>query len=217
MVTEHCLIHNKTNECTCHLKATRLIDKTGAEFPVIRDGDSCRSVLLNGKKLSWLDRQDDLAKLGLWATRLYFTTENSKEVDRVLNDYMNPEPLDPARVPGDCTYGVWNKIPPHRKENLMQLILASASPRRKALLSLFHLPFAVRAADIDETMDPEKPPFDEVARVSRSKRWPSAGEKKTSSLRRTPSWSVRGRCWASPTVRRKRHLCSGFSPGGIIR
>ena len=50
----------------------------------------------------------------------------------------------------------------------MQLILASASPRRKALLSLFGIPFTVRAADIDETMDPEKPPFDEVARVSRS-------------------------------------------------
>ena len=51
----------------------------------------------------------------------------------------------------------------------MQLILASASPRRKALLSLFGIPFTIRAADIDETMDPEKPPFDEVARVSRSK------------------------------------------------
>ncbi len=51
----------------------------------------------------------------------------------------------------------------------MQLILASASPRRKALLSLLGIPFTVRAADIDETMDPEKPPFDEVARVSRSK------------------------------------------------
>lgn len=51
----------------------------------------------------------------------------------------------------------------------MQLILASASPRRKALLSLFGIPFTVRAADIDETMDPGKPPFDEVARVSLSK------------------------------------------------
>lgn len=51
----------------------------------------------------------------------------------------------------------------------MQLILASASPRRRELLSLFGLPFAVRAADIDETMDPEKSPFDEVARVSRAK------------------------------------------------
>ncbi|MGN0978408.1 MAG: Maf family protein [Faecousia sp.] len=51
----------------------------------------------------------------------------------------------------------------------MQLILASASPRRKELLGLFGIPFVVRAADIDETMDPEKAPFNEVARVSRAK------------------------------------------------
>ena len=51
----------------------------------------------------------------------------------------------------------------------MQLILASGSPRRKVLLSLFGVPFTVRAADIDETMDPNKAPFNEVARVSRLK------------------------------------------------
>ena len=51
----------------------------------------------------------------------------------------------------------------------MQLILASQSPRRKELLGLFHIPFAVRVADIDETMDENRPPFDEVARVSRLK------------------------------------------------
>ena len=51
----------------------------------------------------------------------------------------------------------------------MQLILASASPRRKELLGLFHLPFSVRVADIDETMDAGKAPQDEVARVSRLK------------------------------------------------
>ncbi len=51
----------------------------------------------------------------------------------------------------------------------MNLILASASPRRKELLGLFRIPFAIRVADIDETMDPEKKPFDEVARVSRLK------------------------------------------------
>ena len=103
MVTEHCLIRNRTGECTCHLGSTKLTDKTGAEFPIIKDGDNCRSVLLNGKKLSWLDRQDDLAKLGVWAVRLYFTTENSREVDRVLNDYLNPEPFDP----GACTRGLY--------------------------------------------------------------------------------------------------------------
>ena len=48
----------------------------------------------------------------------------------------------------------------------MNLILASQSPRRKELLALFGHPFTVRVADIDETMDPAKPPFDEVARVS---------------------------------------------------
>ena len=51
----------------------------------------------------------------------------------------------------------------------MQLILASASPRRQELLKLFGLPFTVRVADIDETMDPGLPPFDEVGRVSRAK------------------------------------------------
>ena len=51
----------------------------------------------------------------------------------------------------------------------MQLILASQSPRRKELLGLFHIPFTIRVADIDETMDQAKDPWDEVARVSQLK------------------------------------------------
>ena len=51
----------------------------------------------------------------------------------------------------------------------MQLILASASPRRKELLGLFHIPFVIRVADIDETMDNTKSPYQEVARVSQCK------------------------------------------------
>ena len=103
MVMEHCLMRNKTGQCSCHLGPMKLTDKTGAEFPIIKDGDNCRSVLLNGKKLSWLDRQEDLAHLGLWAVRLYFTTENALETDRVLNDYLNPAPFDP----GACTRGLY--------------------------------------------------------------------------------------------------------------
>ena len=103
MVTENCLIRGRSGDCACHMGTTRLMDKTGADFPVIRDGQSCRSVLLNGKKLYWLDRQDDLAKLGLWATRLYFTTENPKEVDQVLSSYVNPTLFDP----GACTRGLY--------------------------------------------------------------------------------------------------------------
>ena len=103
MVTENCLIRGKSGECACHLGSTKLVDKTGAEFPVIRDGASCRSVLLNGKKLNWLDRQKDLSKLGLWAVRLYFTTENPQEVDRVLQSCVTPIPFDP----GACTRGLY--------------------------------------------------------------------------------------------------------------
>ena len=51
----------------------------------------------------------------------------------------------------------------------MQLILASQSPRRKELMGLFRVPFTVRVADIDETMDDTRPAREEVARVSRAK------------------------------------------------
>ena len=103
MVTENCLIRGRTGSCTCNLGQTKLVDKTGAEFPVIKDGDKCRSILLNGKKLNWLDRQNDLGRLGLWALRLYFTTENTKETDAVLSAWHNP----PAFDPGACTRGLY--------------------------------------------------------------------------------------------------------------
>ena len=60
-------------------------------------------MLLTGKKLSLLDRPDELARLGLWAVRLYFTTENPREVDRVLADVRQPAPFDP----GACTRGLY--------------------------------------------------------------------------------------------------------------
>jgi putative protease len=103
MITENCLFRDRTGSCSCHQGSIRLTDKTGADFPVIRDGSTCRSVLLNGKKLYWLDRQEDLRKLGLWATRLYFTTENPSEVDRILNACIQPAAFDP----GACTRGLY--------------------------------------------------------------------------------------------------------------
>ena len=103
MVTENCLIRGKTGQCSCHTGPAKLKDKIGAEFPIIRDGDSCRSVLLNGKKLYWLDKRDTLGKLGLWATRLSFTTENAMEVDQVLTAYEVGGAFDP----GACTRGLY--------------------------------------------------------------------------------------------------------------
>ena len=103
MITENCLIRGRTGQCTCTQAPVKLMDKTGAEFPVLRDGDTCRSVLLNSKKLNWLDRQEDLGRLGLWAIRLSFTTENPREVDQVLASYREPAAFDP----GSSTRGLY--------------------------------------------------------------------------------------------------------------
>lgn len=51
----------------------------------------------------------------------------------------------------------------------MRVILASQSPRRKELMQLFGIPFTVQVAQIDEHMDPDKPVYEEVARVSHQK------------------------------------------------
>ncbi|MDR0890300.1 MAG: DUF3656 domain-containing protein, partial [Oscillospiraceae bacterium] len=103
MLTENCLIKNRTGACACQSGSVKLIDRMGEEFRVVRDGDSCRSVLLNGKKLYLLDKQAELKKLGLWALRLSFTTENPAEVDGVLSAYQSCAPFDP----GACTRGLY--------------------------------------------------------------------------------------------------------------
>ena len=51
----------------------------------------------------------------------------------------------------------------------MNVILASQSPRRRELMGLFSIPFTVKVADVDETMDPAGSPYEQVAQVSRRK------------------------------------------------
>lgn len=84
MLTENCLMRNRAGICSCESGNTKLIDRIGEEFRVVRDCGTCRSVILNGKKLYMLDKKDALRDLGLWALRLSFTTENAAEIDGVL-------------------------------------------------------------------------------------------------------------------------------------
>jgi putative protease len=102
MLTENCLIHNRNGVCACNQSFT-LTDRKGENFPVVRDPGTCRSVVLNGKKLYLLDRQKDLANLGIWAARLRFTTENPSQVGTVLRAWDNAAPFDP----GACTRGLY--------------------------------------------------------------------------------------------------------------
>ena len=101
MLTENCLIRNRTGECSCGAGPVKLIDRKGEEFRIVRDCGTCRSVVLNGKKLYLLDKREDLRRFGLWALRLSFTTENPGEIDTVLSNLSAP--FDP----GACTRGLY--------------------------------------------------------------------------------------------------------------
>ena len=103
MLTENCVIKNRTGRCACHSGQTKLVDRRGAEFRVLPDQDSCHSVIYNGKKLYLLDKLPELRSLGLWALRVQFTTENPMEVDGVVSALRGSAVFDP----GACTRGLY--------------------------------------------------------------------------------------------------------------
>lgn len=103
MLTENCLMKNRAGICSCEGGNTKLIDRIGEEFRVVRDCGTCRSVILNGKKLYMLDKKDELRCLGLWALRLSFTTENTAEIDGVLSAWRGEATFEP----GGCTRGLY--------------------------------------------------------------------------------------------------------------
>ena len=103
MLTENCLLKNRAGNCACETGPAKLIDRTGEEFRVVRDCGTCRSVILNGRKLNLLDKKAELRKLGMWGLRLAFTTENPSEIDSVLSAWSGEAFFDP----GACTRGLY--------------------------------------------------------------------------------------------------------------
>ena len=104
MLMENCVIRNRTGSCSCDTP-TRLVDRMGEEFPILKDPGTCRNVLYNGKKLYILDKLDGLRGMGLWAHRMNFTTENAVEVDAILSQYEGRAVFDPAT----CTRGLYTR------------------------------------------------------------------------------------------------------------
>jgi putative protease len=105
MLTENCIIHGRAAACTCG-SSVKLVDRKGAEFPILRDCGTCRSELQNGKKLYLLDKRKDLNKLGLWALRLRFTTENPSQVAAILAEWASG---DGQFEPGMYTRGLYTR------------------------------------------------------------------------------------------------------------
>lgn len=103
MLTENCLIRNRTASAPAARGPVKLIDRKGEEFRIrCATAAPAAACVLNGKMLYLLDQaRGSCARFGLWALRLSFTTENPGEIDTVLSNLNAP--FDP----GACTRGLY--------------------------------------------------------------------------------------------------------------
>jgi len=72
------------------VSADKLVDKTGAVFPVIKENG--RDILLNSVPIYMADKQRELDSYGVRGRHFIFTVESPAECKRVLSAYKNGEP-----------------------------------------------------------------------------------------------------------------------------
>ncbi|HIS51818.1 MAG TPA: U32 family peptidase [Candidatus Onthomonas avicola] len=101
MITQNCIIKNRSGRCACQ-GSNQLTDRTGAQFPVL-PAYGCRNEIFNSKKLYLGDKTEQFARIGLWAARLSFTTENPRECVRVFERYLGRG----SYAPVDYTRGLY--------------------------------------------------------------------------------------------------------------
>lgn len=101
MITENCIVKNRTGQCTCG-NVNLLRDRKGVRFPVEKVY-GCRNELLNANKIFLADKAADWKHAGLRALRLLFTTENGLECAQVLDAYRGSG----AYKPNDFTRGLY--------------------------------------------------------------------------------------------------------------
>jgi len=100
MITENCIIKNRTGQCTC-AGENILTDRKGERFPVVK-APGCRNEILNSKKLFLADKPD-WRRVGLTYARLLFTTENPWECAQALERYRGESQWSP----GEFTRGLY--------------------------------------------------------------------------------------------------------------
>ena len=101
MITENCIVYNHSGQHTC-AGVNQLVDRKGERFPVVK-AFGCRNEILNAKKIFLADKAADWQRLGLWAARLQFTTENAAECVQVLSRYLGQGRYQPS----DYTRGLY--------------------------------------------------------------------------------------------------------------
>ncbi len=98
MVTENCVIRNNT-KCPCNGQNT-ITDRIGMVFPVVKDGDTCRSVILNCKKTFLGFDMAKLKSAGIDFFRIYFTDESPEECRRICESFFENSGYRPEDFTG---------------------------------------------------------------------------------------------------------------------
>lgn len=100
MITENCITKNLDvcqNDCLEKQTIHNMYDRFNKTFYIMRDADSCRSVVVNTRATYMADKLKDLEKIKVDLINIRFTIESKTEVQRVcgayakLNDYVPDE------------------------------------------------------------------------------------------------------------------------------
>ncbi len=94
MLTERCFTKENFGCNKCGNGA--FVDRTGAEFPIIREW-SHRSLILNSTPTYMGDRQNELDTFGIGARHFIFTKESADEIKNIVEKYKRGEPLSSFR------------------------------------------------------------------------------------------------------------------------
>ena len=92
MTLEKCVIREIADCKTCGANKAVLCDRMGAKFPVLREWEH-RNVVYNSLPTCMSDKQDTLKNAKLSAWHFIFSTEEPREVDRVIEAFKTQSPL----------------------------------------------------------------------------------------------------------------------------
>ncbi len=93
MITENCIMKN-IDKCECG-GIGEIQDRMGASFPIIKDADLCRSVVLNSLPLYMGDKLKELKGTGVDYLKLMFTTESGEQCRKIFDAYINGQGCPP--------------------------------------------------------------------------------------------------------------------------
>ena len=92
MITERCFIGDVADCDKCTRGGVSLTDRTGAEFPIMREYGH-RNVIFNSTPTYMGDRRDELSRASLYHEHFIFSSESARQIEDMLTKYRIGAPL----------------------------------------------------------------------------------------------------------------------------